>query len=1293
MLFVALTGLGVAGNYFALPMFFSIEFVFGSVFSLLALQLLGARLGVASALVVSSVTLATWNHPYAMVVFTAEAIVVALFQGRKQVSFVVADAIYWCVVGMPLVFLFYYYVMELPPVNANVTLLKDAVNGLANALIARLVFIGIAYNRRHEALPLREVIANFMFMMALIPSLLFIIAHSRGDHEKLTLSIRESLQVTGQRTGANLEEWLQVRMRTPVHLAKRAASQSLPYMQGALERVQAKESDFLQLALVDKNATIVAHSQRLAPLGQNNIGWNFGDQPYLALLKQSLTPLLSEMLLSGTSQPVPMLAMLAPVVTNGFYAGHVLGVLNLAHLEKFVALNSRSTLSAELTYTLLDRGGAIILSNEAKQKIMQPYVHDRGELIQLGDGLMQWLPEIPERTSVSARWNEAVYIHEAGVGGTSGWKLVLAVPAQPFALQQYAEYSRLLSLLGVALLLGLLLAEWLSRRIVASLNELGLITQKMGQDLLAKMSISWDGGTGTGTGTGTILEIQLLRNDAEDVAATLKAKVEEISQFKLFLESEVARRTGELRESDHFAQLTLDALTSSIAILDENGTILSVNKPWRQVASANSAESGCVSAFVGVNYLAVCDAVTGSDAEAAAAIAASIRSHLGGERNEVVQEYPCDFPAETRWFSCRMTSFGIGGVVRVVVAHEEITERKRVDAELRKLSRAVVQSASAVMITDLAGKIEYVNPQFEKNSGYTSAEVLGINPRILKSGKTPTETYGEMWQLIRAGKEWHGEMINRRKDGTLFWERAAISGLKDENGNVTHYVGVKEDITALKTFEMQLLEINAELSVAKETAEAANVAKSHFLAIMSHEIRTPMNSILGLAQVLQMPNISATDRLDYAHAILGSGTVLLKLLDDILDLSKVDSGKVELEAIAMSPGQIIEGALGLHTEIARHKGLCVEGAWLGSPQHYLGDPHRLRQMLSNLLSNAIKFTAQGQIRIAAREVACDEQSAVLEFSVTDSGIGIAAHQQSLLFQPFSQADSSITRRYGGSGLGLFIVDSLARLMGGGAGVDSEAGHGARFWFRVRVGRVAADSKPAQLSSVAGAFSGHLATQFSGRVLVVEDNPGSQKVIEIMLRKLGLSTLLAEDGQQALDVLAQGETADLILMDVQMPHLDGYGTTTAIRHWEQTTGAPKRPIIALTANAFEEDRQRCLAVGMDAVLTKPLALKALQSQLAKWLPAVAVQASAAPAVTDKPVDVWRVAALVDELLPLLAQHKFNAIGRFRDLQEAAAGTRVAAEINEVGRLLGELQFELALEHLRRFAIIHEGNKTQ
>jgi CheY-like chemotaxis protein len=392
-----------------------------------------------------------------------------------------------------------------------------------------------------------------------------------------------------------------------------------------------------------------------------------------------------------------------------------------------------------------------------------------------------------------------------------------------------------------------------------------------------------------------------------------------------------------------------------------------------------------------------------------------------------------------------------------------------------------------------------------------------------------------------------------------------------------------------------------------QTAEAANLSKSRFLATMSHEIRTPLNGILGMAQLLLMPDLSARNQQDYARTILSSGQLLLTLLNDILDLSRIEAGKFQLDNTVFSPEKLLTDTQMLFAGAAQTKHLQLTAHWHHPQgQNYKADAYRLQQILANLVGNAVKFTAQGKIEIEGREVARDDHTATLEFSVRDSGIGIPADKIDLLFKPFSQTDSSTTREFGGSGLGLSIVHNLVQAMGGEVGVESLPGQGSKFWFRlpVKLLAVGEEARLAPRPEPAVQRDDRPSIAAEKHILVVEDNPVNCMVIESMLAKLNVKVTLAHNGQQAVDAITHmptGTLPDLILMDLQMPVMDGYGATELIRQWEASHQRVRLPIVALTADAFEEDKQHCLAVGMDDFLTKPIALAALTTALAKWLP--------------------------------------------------------------------------------------------
>lgn len=396
--------------------------------------------------------------------------------------------------------------------------------------------------------------------------------------------------------------------------------------------------------------------------------------------------------------------------------------------------------------------------------------------------------------------------------------------------------------------------------------------------------------------------------------------------------------------------------------------------------------------------------------------------------------------------------------------------------------------------------------------------------------------------------------------------------------------------------EQLVMERTAEATAARDAAQAASRAKSAFLANMSHELRTPMNAIMGMVGLAQL---RATDpvQADYLQKSLNAANHLLAIINDVLDLARIDAGRMLLDAQDFAPMALVEEVIRMEQEAARAKGLqivCLAGPDL--PLAVRGDSTRLKQILINFVGNAIKFSDQGSITVRTSVVEQDAQSVLLRLEVADEGVGIGAEQQQRLFHAFTQVDDTSTRRHGGTGLGLVISRRLAELMGGDAGVASTPGHGSTFWATARLQRMPGGLASAQ-APIAAQPAATIRQRFAGeRVLVAEDDPLNQDVIQCLLRDAGLVPYIARTGQEAVDMARQGGFA-LILMDIRMPVMDGLDATRAIRQLPDHTDTP---ILALTANAFDEDRHLCLSAGMNAHISKPVKPEALLTDLLHWL---------------------------------------------------------------------------------------------
>lgn len=1166
----------VAGNYFKLPFVFGIDFLFGSIPVLVALNLFGIVAGTFLAVLASAYTYFLWGHPYAIIIFVGEALFVGLFLKKKTDNLILLDTIYWIAIGMPLVGLFYYGIMEVDATVTQVVALKQALNGIGNAAAAGILvaFLPVrkwlGQEQRQNDIHLKVVLFNLLAVIAITPTFVGLFLYNGLQLGELQKDIERQLKIISSSSIRQVLDWQERNVVAVTGLAQEARQIGMERssaLQKATETIARVSPQLHNMYVADKNAVTVAFYPPVNELGESTLGISFADRQYAKELKMTGKPVLSGLFIGRGGVFGPIMTYSVPIANEGHFSGFALGAINLDYVCNMLKDLHTDTLNA----TIVDNQGRVVATTKEGVAPLSEFDADMGgESLPFAGTIRLRVPSYAVNAPTIERWRHSSFTLTTPLGALLPWKIVVEMATAPYYAILYAVYLKSFSYMFVLVLLVLFAAMFLSRSMDRALKKISETAVTATEKMIRQEQVNWP--------DSNVHELSLLTTQFRKMSQLLQDKFRELEKANNTLEQTVESRTKQLTERERRLSAVLDNTVDAIVTIDERGVVDGFNNAAEKIFGYKAKE------VIGknVNILMPEPFRADHDQFIANYLTTGVKKMIGISREEkAVKKDGTIFPMEISVSAVSVEGRQIfTGIIR------DITARKQVETALAKSEqkyRMIFENVQDVFYrTDAAGNIVDISPSIIGYSGYSRDELIGKRADCFYVHKKDRAELLEI--LLKAGKVSDHEVLLAHKDGRQMHASLNAHVFFDSEGLPAGVEGVLRDITERKQYEEAL-------RIAKEEAEAANRSKSDFLAGMSHEIRTPMNTILGMTDLLAESQLTEEQR-KYVQISRSSGESLLVLINDILDLSKVDAGQIALENTPFNLSAILAKACDVMSAKAEVKGIRINCLMPDAvPTSLVGDPHRLLQIFTNLVNNALKFTEEGRVDIHAEKLedrfdANGDKIVGLQFSVSDTGIGIPADKLDVIFDKFTQVDSSTTRKYGGTGLGLAISKRLVELMGGKIWVESEVGKGSTFFFTAFFGAGPTGGSSSAMDGLAPIGEPISDKMRPLRILLVEDNEDNRLIILTFLKQTPHTVVTAENGVEALAEVTSGRY-DLIFMDMQMPVMDGYTATGKIREWEMDTGTRRTPIVALTAHAMKEDEFKSLAAGCDRHLTKPI----------------------------------------------------------------------------------------------------------
>lgn len=1166
-IFLLFSTLGYLGNYFRLPLFSGVDFLFGSIFVLSAAYFYGITMGVMVSAIASTCTYFLWGHPYAAFLLVLESLWVAIGiryqekQGRSR-NIVVLALSYWLCLGAPLCFIFYFFLLKFGFNSAILVVLKQVINGVFNALIASLCINYLPLKQwfqKRQSDRNQQTIQQMLFHLLLaavfIPIFTIAILTGAQSFQNINLEIDSQLRASTSSLSSDLKFWHQHNSKILRELAEISTdTQNLERLQFATTTLGKATSSFLSIYITDAEGSILTAFPNTSDSTRASLSKAISKEDIFQQVKSTLSIAFGDIHIDDMTSN-PHIDAAVPIFKNNRFNGIVIAALDISHIKNFLTEKSKTWRTEAF---LLDRQNKIISSTSPDLLTGKLFdLAKGGEIHTIATDQLQWFPNTKGITAMT-RWRNSYYLQQVTISNEIPWSLVIRLSPVPYIDSLEKLHTKILVILLAIILPATIAANFLSRRFARHLAKLMRLTTDLQQNLAAEKDLTWN--------DSNLKEIDALGYNFQVMANALREKFQEIEEVNQSLEIRIQERTAELLKSEERWQLASQAADDGIWDWNIETGVTFRSDRWRTMLGLDPMIDN-------EQPLDWIDLIHPEDRDRLLQIQEDYFAH---KIPNYITEYRmrCQ-DGSYKWIATQAKALWNeqDKPIRMVGTNKDITDRKLAIAALEKRESylTMLVEIQRHLLAENVSTQEYGNILgiLGKASDFSSIKLFVCErdkfdePELkLYSAwfaeyiSHPEESVQTRFKQMIVSLQWlsrlaNGEIINESLSTSTEAERPILTS-KNLHSILMIPIVVSGKFWGFLSFhdyvsdrlrdsvEVSLLRISAtslamhlerqqakmEMLKAMQSAQTANRAKSEFLATMSHEIRTPMNAVIGMTSLLLDTELDSEQN-EFAEIIRLSGDNLLTIINDILDFSKIESGKLTLDIHPFILRHCIEESLDLLASTAITKGIelayCID---IDVPEWIVSDITRLRQVLVNLFSNAVKFTSQGAVtlRVSVQEIDQQHQNYQLQFAVKDTGIGIPHDRYDRLFKPFSQVDSSTTREYGGTGLGLAIANQLTILMGGEMSVESEVGVGSTFTFTIST--VAHTNEPVReewdLSLV------------GKRLLILEDNDISRENLTIFAQTLQMEVLATNSSEQAIAWLQNEKQFDLAIVDAGIP---------------------------------------------------------------------------------------------------------------------------------------------------------------